>query len=520
MSRESFFLIDDDQVQWSRGRRVVTLLVVLIGMFLYATVGVDEARADALPAMLMSITAWVTVLGVGMFRDLNGQIRVGDPLVMMLAIYFYYFINPGITWLHGANLALSGPATVIISSELVSQIQTLHVIFMLIASGAYFAVVRPFRVQRMSAEEAEAWLPAPRTVLLIAFVPLLLVIVQRIVSDGTILPTRNYGAEWQSGQESMNEARRVGGGDQVALQLFSKIYFVPAILQGLGLGVWLCRSIARRSRWGLALFAVTMPVVMLLAGGARSGVALPFLMAVLIADHLVGPLRWRWILAGALVGLTFFNAFAVYRGVQDQGFSRAVESTREQLATEREASQASTEDSVMLVKEALMVTLVDRGAPTHGGIYFVENVLSLLPQQMYPDKLLWVPTGAQLTRLLIGRTAADEGTSGVAGSIVADGYQIERELGLMILALVMGAIYGLAARAVGIGAGHPRRAQLVQLCIFLTYVPQAYNYVRSDLGQVLVQLLYHLLIPLVGAKMLRGVVSGEAWYRPVEVRHR
>lgn len=491
-------------------RRAGAFLVPFAALVAWMAWVIVPERSDAFVVMLAEMALLSSFFGLAAVRHPQGEVRVSDPLVVLGLVFFYYYMFPAIKWSSGLRFGLEHDSSIRLVSPIVVWVQWMHIAFMGGVLAAYLASAPLKHIAPIPLDAYNRLLPRGRPVAILGILPFLLTILDRIVREGSILPQRNYGAAWGETIEATTEANRLGGADQFIVQLLSKVYFIPSILFGIGLGLVLAQRLREGRKVAALMLLGIAPVLMFLSGGSRGFVAMPFLMAVVVADMLAGPIKKRYLLALALVGMAFFNAFSIYRGVQDQGFSAALESTTTELQTRNEQQFEATEDSSMLVKEAYALAYTDATGEMVREDYFLRSVLSLLPVQVLPDKANWETTAGFLSRALLGTRGVEAG-GGVAGATMADGYMYAGVVGVILLAVVLGLILGLTERyllAPRIDGG----ASFLHVALFLTWTCQLFSFARSELASVLIQLIYYLVLPLGAAKLLlRGPLAAQ-WY--------
>lgn len=468
------------------------ILVAAVALGAYGISVTSPERVTVLPWFLTVIATWATLLVATVLRHPQWQLRMSEPVVPVFGWIFYYFIKPMYAWLPGRRFGFEGPSTVLLEPALVARVQALHVLFMLAFFGAYF-LLAPKISFRPTLRGPDA--PAPprvRGLVLLGLLPYLSTAVERVVTTGSILPTRSYGATAFENYEAVLASRATGGADYIVTQVFAKVWFFPIIALGVGYGVILARLLVTRRWVYLAAFFAQVPLLFLLGPGARSYSIYPFIIALMIADLLVGPFLWRYLLALVAAGLPVFEFYGIARSYQDQGVREAIESSQRALAERGEL--VDTEDSGMLVKEAFCVVYGDHTHTTLGADYFLTGFLQLLPMQLVPDKAqLWNTTNF-LGQQFLG-SAASRG-AGMAGTSIGDGYLIGQEFGVVVLAAVFGAIPALLLRAVA-APGDRRGPVLWRYLLVLTFAVHAPQFIRADLGILLNAAIFWVAIPAV-----------------------
>ena len=479
-----------------RNRLGLAMLFALLAIGIaYIGYGVDESRAAGMPAMMLEYAVWIGLLGVAMMRSPNATLRVSDPYLMLLGLGFNFLVYPGILWLHGADMERQWFEFGRIRMDIFVQLQALHVLYMVSLSALYFGIA-PRHRYTLPEETSNTPLPDGRPWIVVGLLPMIYTTVQRIITTGTLAATRNYGDVWSSEYADVTATHAEGGSALVASQFLGKVWFLPWLVFGIGEGLLLAKLLKQDRRLPLVLFALQAPVLLFLNSGGRSVIAAPFLIAVVVADLLVGPIRWRWVLSLGSVAMVGLNFFGFYRAYRERDFGEAVTMANEQFSTVSRSESVSAEGPIMLMKEHFAIAWTDANNYSRGVAYFTESLLSLLPQQIVPDKLHYMNTTTFLSREFLGR-AADVG-GGVAGAIIADGYMIGRELGVIALGAVLGALAGGINRALS-WSGHREGAQpmLWQVVLLVTWSSQCIPFYRNDLSVVISQLFSVVGIPTV-----------------------
>lgn len=492
---------------------LLMLLVLLVAGLIYIAAGVEEARAAGMPALMLEYAAWIGLLGVAMLRSPGGGLRVSDPYLMLLGLGFNFLVYPGLLWLHGADLERQWYEFGRIRMDIFVQLQGLHVIFMVALSGIYFAIAPRHRF-RLEARDASAPLPDGRPWIVLGLLPVVYSAAQRLITTGTLAATKTYGETWTTDYAEISAVHAEGGSALVATQFVGKVWFLPWLALGIGEGLLLAHLLRGRRRLPLVLFALQAPVLLFLNSGGRSVIAAPFLIAVLVADVLVGPLKWRWVLSIGSVAMVGLNFFGIYRAYRDRDFGEAFAMANEQFSTVSRTESVSVEGTIMLMKEHYSIAWTEANNYSRGISYFTESILGLLPQQIVPDKLQYMNTTTFLSREFLGRDS-DRG-GGVAGAIIADGYMIGRELGVIVLGAVLGALAGGINRALS-WSGHRAGAQpmLWQVVLLVSWSSQGIPFFRNDLSTVISQLFSVVGIPAVLFAAWVGLSPNSRWTRRV-----
>ena len=326
------------------------LFVLLVAGMVYIAAGVEETRAAGMAALMMEYAAWIALLGVAMARSPQGVLRVSDPYLMLLGLGFNFLVYPSIIWLHGADMERQWYEFGRIRMDIFVQLQGLHVMFMVALSALYFAIAPRHRF-RFEARDADAPLPDGRPWIVIGLLPVIYAAAQRLITTGTLAATKTYGEAWTTDYAEISAVHAEGGSALVAAQFVGKVWFLPWLALGIGEGLLLAKLLRDRRRLPLVLFALQAPVLLFLNSGGRSVIAAPFLIAVLVADVLVGPIKWRWVLSIGAVAMVGLNFFGIYRAYRDRDFGEAFALANEEFGNVSRSEAVSAEGPIMLVKE-------------------------------------------------------------------------------------------------------------------------------------------------------------------------
>ena len=476
----------------------------------------DPLRAEALTSVLCEFVMCVLLVGVAMARSPGGELRISDPYLLVLGFGLNFLVIPSVGWLHGADYELAWAEVGRIRMNIFIQLQWMHMIYLGALSGAYFALA-PRHLTLPQSLGRERTLPSPWPWIAFGLVPLAITIIERVVTTGSLSAVQNYGDIWFREQEQLTAVYHEGGSALAITQILGKVWLLPWQSLGLGEGLLLAKLIRERRRFAMVLFALQLPIFTLLNSGGRSVIAFPFIAALLVADLFVGPIRWRWVAVLALVGLSFFNAFGINRAYRERDFNEAIALTSERYQDGPQRGNNSAEGDIMVIKEHYGVAWVDANDYSRGASYFSESILGLLPQQIIPEKVTYLSTANFLSRELLGPVAASG--AGVAGAMIVDGYMIGRELGVLVLGLVIGLIAGSAVKFLYTGRGtEAGRPRLWQLVVLLSTPAFSISFYRNDLPAVISSGLTTLFLPAVLFATLVAFAPHSPWAEPVGER--
>ncbi len=464
-------------------------------------------RVDVLPSVFAELGILTMAVVALTTRDPLGTLRLSNPALTMVGWMFYYFVKPTFTWLEGYRMIYESSSTIILDASIVTEVQLQHCYFI----GAFFAaylLIAPRRVALpIFTANDQPRLPVSWFIVL-GLAPYVSTVIERIVTTGSILPSASYGEAVAAEADTLFVSRAEGGASYFLTQVISKVWYFPLMALGLGYGVLMSKYVSQKRWLRVAAIFAQVPVLLLLGSGSRSGTIYPFLLAFMIADALAGPFRWWRLTPLMAVALQAFDFYGFFRGHQQEGFQAGFESSMRDINAAPDTKMS--EDATMLTKEAYCIFLVNHGREYKGIEYFGEQLLQLLPAQLAPEKMRIVNTADFLSNELIGYGRY---ASGVAGTMVGDGYFIGGTLGVIGLAGVLGLIFGGVVRWGMAGAnGH---AVLWRYMLMLMISVQSTQYIRAELSVVLVQILYYVVMPALVMRVLSDsrVISGAGWAR-------
>lgn len=484
------------------------LLVCAAALSGYAASTAMEDRRELILPFTVEVFLLFGLAGALVMRDPEGRLRLSNPAVLLIGWMFYYFVKPALAWMQGYRMALESPGTILLDADTVAQVQYAHCLFALALYGAFF-LVAPAAVPDADPSGKRDTAIRPVPFLLLGLLPYAMNVVERLVTTGSIVATASYGELTETGVEDLEASRQVGGAGYFVTQVLSKVWYLPVMSLGIGYYALLARFIRERRRTAQALFFAQVPLLLLLGNGGRSYTAFPFLMAFILTDALTKPLRWVRFLPVAAAAIQAFDFYGVFRGFQTAGPTAAFASAMDHYRNE--AQMLNTEDGVMLTKEAYCLLLARHGTVAKGLSHFFDTVVLLLPAQIAPGKLSLRSTADFLSDELLGMRRRG---SGVAGTMVGDGFLIDGDWGVPLLGAVLGVILGLTVRW---GYGDGTRPRLWRSILMLLITAQTTQYIRADLVVVLTQLLYYVLLPTIVIQLLLSakVLDRATWELPL-----
>jgi len=489
------------------------IVLSAMGIYAYAILAAAPDRlVQGALAMAFQIACWTIALVLLTRREPTGHLRLCDPGVLVMLWGAIYLIYPSIVWFQADPIPFSNA----LSLETGVLLFWLHGLFFLGFTAGYLGLCgRPSGgIGKLDTQD----LPSGWLFFLIPFIPLLWSTLTRVASGGGLFPAATYGEATIGGYAELEATRSAGGLDYLWAQIYSKVAFYPIIMQGVGTGLILIRTIKRRQgRLRTCLFLSLGILFTLFAGsGRRTEVFFILAIALIFVDMIIGPLPWRKLAAVALVGLVIFEFFGYFRANRGLGFSLGLwESYQSLLTADRSISLG--EFTLMLSKEALAVKIF-RAAGIEGPMYLVQSVLLIVPSQLLPGKFDWTPTRDILTKEMIGQYAAASGI-GAAGTMVGDGFRFADIPGVLLLAVILGSAFGLTQRWL---ASEVRRG--IQGPILLKAVLVAglygwtYNTIRTDLAEVIYIFFYNLIVPWLVLSVFLPERGLSVWTKPLAVK--
>ncbi len=475
-----------------------------VALSVYAAVTATEVRSSVLGPFIAEVAVLFGVAGVMVLRDPEGRLRLSNPGLLLLGWMFYYFVKPALAWLQGYRMALESPGTVLLDTDIVSQVQLAHCWFALSLFGVYF-LLSPTAIPSADPKGERDGVIRPWPFVVLGLLPYAFNLVDRLVSGGSLVATASYGDVTDNEAESIAASRSTGGAGYLVTQVLSKVWYLPVMSLGVGYYALLSRFLREHRRLALALFFAQIPVLLFFGNGGRSYTIFPFLIALILVDALALPVRWMRYLPAAGAAVQVFNFYGVFRGFQSEGPTGAFNASVELLTSGERV--LNTEDGIMLTKEAYCLLLSSHGQISRGADYFLDAMILLLPSQIAPGKASLRSTAEFLSDELLGQRRRG---AGVAGTMVGDGLLIGGEIGVVVLGAVLGMILGLLVRW-----GYQGRdgAHLWRGIIMLLITAQTTQYVRADLVVVLTQIIYYVILPsvLINVLLSSRMLSRQVW---------
>lgn len=483
-------------------------LLVILGVACYyvylAVAGVVTWRAAGLPAVLVEIATWCASALIVATRGSGLRLRISDPGVIFLGWCLFFYVDPGVSWVTGEIRYEPAFESIVGTAQFV-HVQYVQAIFIAALVIPYRLIAPPMIFSADSCERILDSLPPVRWLVVIGVAPVVAEAVRRFIETGSIVPTGAYIDMWYGMREEARLAANSGGVALLLDQLEGKLAIVPLVALGAALGMVFAKLVRERRWRTFLLLHLAFPLLTYMGVGARSNALSTFIVAVAIADLLAGPVPWSYVFGVVSVGGVFAQAYALFRMVQNESLEAALATVSGEYGKEL---YTENEGSGMIVKESFIVTLVDRSGVTQGARYFVEQVASLLPQQMLPDKMGWMRMAQFLSNELLGREASRG--AGIAGAMVADGYWMGRDVGVAILAAVLGVLVGVVVRWCVRGRVEGGVA-LWWVVLLAGFCSRLFFVIRGDLGIVLTEIVVDVAAPAFVISLLTARYPGTRW---------
>lgn len=481
-----------------------TVLLILgagLGIFLYASFTANpDYLGAAEEAMAFQVGAWTLALVMCVWLSPENDLRISNPAVLILGWSVLYFLYPTIFWLQG-NVPQQIWVAKSFTTNSVVFLMWLHGLFILGFISGYFLFwnrslvwQKPLNIKILP----QGWL-----LYLVPFSLLILETLIRFGTTGEIFPNVTRGEAAYQGYVAVSQAKAQGGVQQIWTQIFHKIAFLPILIQGTGVGLILTHTIPSRRHLtrNLLILGGGFLLALFLGGGDRSDAIIPYIIGLIIADFLIGPISWRRLISVFAIVFLVFEFFGAFRNIRDLGFDKALYDSWESFTTVSLSQFELPEFLGMLGKEALGLEIF-RSA--EGLSYLVNSLLRLIPSQIFPGKLAIPITSNVLGQEILG-IGFDQGM-GVAGAMIVDGWRFYGTVGVPLLAALIGVFYALAqnwlSKDTKAGLQGPVLLKLVLIAGFFGY---SFHSLRSDLFSYLFWFFYYIFLPwIVCNYILRG----------------
>jgi len=444
--------------------------------------------------------AWILVV-----RRRRGGARFSDPAVLVLLWSGMYFIYPSVIWIQGGYIPTGREAT----NTNVMLVFWLHGLFILgFFAGHLLARKRTsWRIPKVDIQR----LPSGWLIYLVWLLPLAFEVLLRFAGGQGILPQKTYGEEWYGMYKNIRAAQASGGVAYLMLQVKSKLYFFPILIQGIGAGLIIAHPIQKRKNYlkNTVFLLVGTALMLMLGSGGRSSVMMVLIIGLIFADLTVGPLRWRYLVILFLFMAISFQFFRYYRTVRNLGLDSALEFVKEKMIEQPEGSANIGEFTRMLGKETLGIDIFKSKA-NEGVLFVTQNILAPLPGQILPPSLKETPTNQILSESFFGSLASVG--AGVAGAITVDGYRLAKVPGVPILGAILGLILALAQNWLMKGLPAVTKGPvLLKIVLIAGLYGWSFNLIRASLGNITTVIFYWVAMPWIMIKFILSKYPKNIW---------
>ena len=398
-------------------------------------------QAEAMLAMMFQLSAFASAWLILAYQDRSGRMTIGNIGKLYACLCGAYLVFPSLLWFAKVHIAF--PYGEYITDEIGIHLLWLHGAYLLAFFCSYAfmcgSAKRAFKIPKHR-------IPSTMPGIVVCTLLLALLVAGRIWTGGSVGLERSTVVQ-EAHLENV-EAVRSGGIRLVLYQGLNRFNAYICCFSGLFVGMAFVRGRASwTKRAGVLLGAMIIAVLLLaVSGGGRGPLILVLLAALVTVDYLAGPVKWKYLVAAALVGMVFAEYIASVRASTDQVLSSGPGMERAQ-----EYPARFFELTVMFSKEAAVVSAVQETGVQWGWTHLIRSALKVVPRQLLPAKENWQSIAEYLRAMLL-QSDAGEGT-GVAGTAVGDGYITGGILGVIIVGIIAGGILGLCQNRLAVSMG-------------------------------------------------------------------
>jgi hypothetical protein len=477
-----------------RSSRFVTItLIVTASLTIYIyTLATAQPKylQPALPAFTFQLgcyaLAWLLLASL----TANGYLRISDPAVLFLLWLGLYLIYPSIFWLQGDFDKFSSPLK---TSRAVALVW-FHGLFILGFMAGHLCFRRRWRLVMPQLELDR--LPQGWLLYFLPFSVLFLEIVIRLGTSGNLLPLQtradlSYGA-WQD----IQAAHAHGGLELFSQQLFYKVACYPVIIQGIGAGLIMVHTLRAKKNLvrNIAILMAGMLFCLLFGSGDRSDAMMPYIIALIFTDILIGPFRYRYLFLLFIVTIVSFEFYGAYRNIRYLPFDQALTIAYDDFMNQTVKEYKVSDFSGMFVKEYIGINIFAKKG-IEGINYLIISVARMLPLQILPEKKFMLSTSEALALATYGSRAAMKGR-GTAGAMLVDGYRFAGGAGVALLGAIIGALIALIhnwfTQEVRPGLQGP---VLMKIVLVSGLYAWSYIFIRHDLTSIFTTFLWQIIFP-------------------------
>jgi hypothetical protein len=482
-----------------------------LAIFLYSCYTADpEFLRAAEGAMAFQVGAWTLALVMCVWMSPGKDLRISDPAVLVLGWTTLYFLYPTIFWLQGNVSKPLWLASNVGTSSAVF-LMWLHGLFILgfISSYLFFWNRSPVFPQPANIKV----LPRGWLLYLLPFSLPILETLIRFSTTGVLFPTLTHGEGADQVYQAVTAAQAKGGLLQLWEQIFYKFGYFALVIQGAGIGLILAHTVYSRRNLArnLLILGGGLLLSILLGGGERSSYITAYLIGLIIADLLVGPIAWRHLIVALGLVFLFFEFFGIFRNLRDQGYEYAFYQAWEELSL---SGFDLPEFLGMLGKEAIGINVFKW---PEGLNYLVDTCLRLIPSQIYPEKFALTTTVEVLGREIYGKLY--ERGMGVGGAMIVDGWRFCRTLGVPLLGALIGVIYALAQNWLSKDSRTRMKGPvLFKLVLVAGFYGASYQALRMELFDYVSGFLYFIFLPWIVFLYVSRSRRQTIWSEPITLK--
>jgi len=487
-----------------RRLRKIAIVVAAAAALLWGYCIVYADPAIAVMGMSFQIFTFAAGLVILLQKKPSGRLTLGNLGMIYALGCISYLLFPSVLCLTNSSIHIQYGEYV--TPEIANLLFWLHGLYFLTFVIAYVLSSGPVSNLRIIGRNQ---IPPGSRFLILAFVAMtLLLFFAQALSTGRWLPQLNREVavleEYEVGVASV----QAGGLSLLRYQILNRVSGFALLFLGLGFGL-IYAKYAFRKIYSLLLMIVMLVLsgfVVVFTGGGRGTGLTVMLGALVLADYLSGPLQWRYLLGLFAVGIV---------GTEFLGYVRFLStgipfSPTDWFSYWIDTGDKFVEQTVMLGKEAVVVSHVDSTGESWGLIYFIETMLRIIPQQIIPFKTQFTTVDSWLRDALLGADLGRE--SGLAGTAIGEGYFVGGALGVVIIGAVSGLTLGLVERRL-LRRGDRRLWHLIPLAYL---AGNLLFLLRSDLYQLLNTLIYGVLpLSIVLRWLFKRVSPTSLWNRPL-----
>jgi hypothetical protein len=461
--------------------------VLLIGLtaailVLYLA-GLESSGMDveALTAIIFQFGAYALAWALLVAKDSGPRLTIGNLGKLYACHCGAYLIFPSVLWFARSNINI--PYGEYVTAAIGTQLIWLHGIYILAFFGAYTLTSRAnTEVRNLSPDRIPSGFAAT-----VACTGLLAFLLTQKMLSGGIAGLERSSTVSEIYQKSV-EATRTGGTLLFLYQVGNRLRSFFCCLTGVFLGTEISRAKSQTERRLPVLILTVFASVALLAisGGGRMLLMITASAALVTADYLVGPLKWRYLAPLAVLAILVSEYVVYVRSNIDE-----LKTPSAWMPTFVDYPDKFFEQAIMFGKEAVVVTDVHTTGVQWGPTHLVHSALMVIPRQLLPGKENWNTIAEYLRTMLLG-SEVNTG-AGLAGTAIGEGYITARTLGVLSVGLIGGLILGACQRLL---LGGMRSRPRVWVIIPLAYLSaNSIFLLRSDLNSLFDALVFGV-IPL------------------------